>query len=573
MWILPSSDIHLFLAEDLPHVQDLRVFGTDQYMLQPERSQWVEHTINTDCAFTFHPPVLRPQVHVPGAVTQIVSAAAGVVRVTAGTAPGAALFRMDTQIGSPLVAKHLLRVSTHDDVLELMAGQRGALHVGRRGMSHARVVAAAFTVLAATACCAGANRGSSQRDVDLADRYERGDGVPRDFRRAAELLERSCDGGRGVPSACRRLAIARARGRGVPVDRRFGALLTTACERGDWPACGGPVRFDEAKARAACTARSQEACLAVAKHLAWSQSGTAQDERWGYIDAACRAGVLEGCHALAAVGLEPGAEGASIATEKLAAACRRGDVDACKDVGTPIEPRELCAAVDYGACAVVGAAGDDAALERACDDGAVLTACEQIAFRARDADPPDPRALQHLERACRLGSEVACRQSRATDLSTGCAAYDPLRIPSARRRPIPIIRGVDAAGSPWEWKSGTALVVVTKQPATTWDTYAEIADRLRGSVAMAVLIHHMKDMAPAGVLAVRLDAAAGGEPVATTATGAPLDVMDVRTTTKIGDPRIKIMDPQGRTLAILNGTVELNAATFVRCVRSLMAEP
>lgn len=132
MWILPSSDIHLFLAADLPHVQDLRVFGTDQYMIQPERSQWVEHTINADCVFTLNVQKQRPVGHVPGAVTQIVSAAAGVVRVTAGAAPGAALFRMDTQIGSPLVAKHLLRVSTHEDVVELMAGQTSrTLFAGR----------------------------------------------------------------------------------------------------------------------------------------------------------------------------------------------------------------------------------------------------------------------------------------------------------------------------------------------------------------------------------------------------------------------------------------------------------
>ena len=116
-------------------------------------------------------------------------------------------------------------------------------------------------------------------------------------------------------------------------------------------------------------------------------------------------------------------------------------------------------------------------------------------------------------------------------------------------------------------------MVVTKQPKTTWETYAGITNRLRGSAEVAVLIHGRTDAAPAGVSAVRLDAAVGGEPVVTTAPGAAVSVMDVRTTTKLGSPRIKIIDPEGRTRAILDGAVELNASTFVRCVRSVLAEP
>lgn len=186
--------------------------------------------------------------------------------------------------------------------------------------------------------------------LEQAGRYERGDGVARDFRRAAELLEQSCDRGRGNASACRRLAVAQLRGRGVPKQELVGPLLQHACDHGDWLACGVYVPFDETKAQAACDGPQPEACVALASLRSFSQSGTVESERRELLERACQRSVLEGCLELVyPFGDEAAAEFPD-AFERVRVACTRGDVDACAVAGTPIAPRELCAAGDHEAC-------------------------------------------------------------------------------------------------------------------------------------------------------------------------------------------------------------------------------
>lgn len=328
-----------------------------------------------------------------------------------------------------------------------------------------------MATLLAAACCAGANRGGGRADLDLADRYERGDGVPRDFRKAAEVLARSCAEGRGVPSACRRLAFARARGRGVPVDPFVWPQLSTACERGDWLACGGLVGFDEDKAREACSAGSMEACLAVANLSGVSQSGAAQDERWGYIEAACRADVIDACIAIAQTGLDEGDALDDLARERLTVACRRGDVDACAAIGTPQPPRELCDAGDFAACV---AAGDAAALRVACDNRQV-DACEILAFRALETEPPPPGAAELFVRACRFGSVRACDYDRPGQVETGCGdAFTVFVIAPDHRRKIPHLRGRATDGAPWTAPHRPVLVLSDTGgvPSTAYDEVA-----------------------------------------------------------------------------------------------------
>jgi len=431
-----------------------------------------------------------------------------------------------------------------------------ALHVGRGGLPRAGVAAAALAVLAAAACCAGANRGSGHADIDLAARYERGDSVPRDFRKAAELLSRSCSDGRGIPSACRRLALARARGRGVPVDRGGERLLSIACKRGDWLACVGPISFDEDTAEAACRAGKHEACLALANLEAGSDSGAQQDERWGYIEAACRAGVLEGCHALAQVGLDSDDTGAAIATARLTEACRRGDADACDSVGKPIAARELCDAGDYRACAAID---DSGTLALACDNN-VLESCEHLALRAVDAEPADPHAVEYLARACRLGSIKACEYNRPAEIATGCVAYHAYIIAPEHRRKVPHLHGVDATGRPWTAPTGP-LLVLANTGLVLPTAYDEVARHVDIPVVVAADPRTSADPPPLErATPVRLDASFTDEPVVTGAHD--LSVYRVARANSI-------IDRDDVVRAVLWGGPTV-PATFARCVRHLL---
>ena len=130
---MPSSDIHLFLNPELPHFEDLRIFGATQPLETPEVSGWQEHTLNLDCTLTSTARIKRPLDHPPGAVTQLPSATAGVLRVETGGSPGAAIFEVEVRIAPSLSpARQLLRVSTHADVLELINGQNSrTLFAGR----------------------------------------------------------------------------------------------------------------------------------------------------------------------------------------------------------------------------------------------------------------------------------------------------------------------------------------------------------------------------------------------------------------------------------------------------------
>ena len=66
--------------------------------------------------------------------------------------------------------------------------------------------------------------------------YETGEGVPRDFARAAELYRRACEG--GEPLGCTNLGLLYAAGAGVPQDTtRAGGFFRVACEGGEQLGC------------------------------------------------------------------------------------------------------------------------------------------------------------------------------------------------------------------------------------------------------------------------------------------------------------------------------------------------
>jgi len=420
-------------------------------------------------------------------------------------------------------------------------------------------VAGRGVALLAAALCACARGGAGRADLALADRYERGDGVPRDFRKAAALLARSCAEGRGVAAACRRLAFARAQGRGTPVEPFVLPLLTTACQRGDWLACGGMIPFDEPHAQAACDRGDHAACLAITTLWAWSQSGTLDAQRRDYEEAACRAGLLEGCLAIAASGLDGGAPGDEVARERLGAACRGGDADACAAIETPIPPRELCDAGDFAACIVVD---DEAALTIACDNQ-LAEACERLGLRGLEQEPPDPRVAERLERACRLGASTACEYAqRPRDLANGCVGFLTYVIAPDHRRALSRLRGVDAAHQPWTAPAARILVLVDHD-AVPPAAYDEVARHVDVPVFVATA---PDDEAPRGALtrAVRvvIDAALADEPVVT----GRHDVSGHR----IAHTNA-IVDGDGVVRAVFWGLPKM-PVSFARCVRHVLQE-
>lgn len=381
--------------------------------------------------------------------------------------------------------------------------------------------------------------------------------MPRDFRKAAELLARSCADGSGVPSACRRLALAHARSRGVPVDPSVAPLLTAACERGDWLSCGGPIGFDEDRARAACSAGTMEACLVVANLSAGSESGAAQEERWAYIEAACRADVLEGCFAIARTGLDDGDALDDVARERLTVACGRGDVDACEAVGTPIAPRALCDAGDFAACAAVG---DPATLKIACDNLQV-DACEVLAFRALETEPPGPGAAELFTRACRLGSSPACDYRRPEQVETGCGdAFSVFVIGPDDRQRVSRLHGLDAEGRPWTAPAERLLVTADSDNAPD-GAYDEIARR----AGMPVFVSTRSERLP-------------GAPRLERAVRVVIDPSVAREHVASGRHRVgsheiarttAIVDPDGTVRAVFWG-IPKAPVSFARCVRHIV---
>jgi hypothetical protein len=346
-------------------------------------------------------------------------------------------------------------------------------------------------------------------------------------------------------------------------DRNVVDLLTRACERGDWLSCGFPIAFDEAEARAACNGGRHDACMTVAGMSAMSQSGTMQEERWRLITEACGAGLIDACYAMAATGLDDDDDGDRVARAQLDAACKAGEADACAAVDRPLPDRALCDAGDYQACARLGAGGDASALALACEFR-VPDACERIALDAVDSDPPDPRAAEHVARACKLGSETACAyDNRPAEIATGCVAYLPKVIDVARRRKIPILSGTDSGGRRWTAPSGP-LLLLAKSGDIPWATYDDVARRL--DIPVVVSIQGDSTVAPPVLdraAAIILAPAFSSEPVMTPGPNALF--AKIATSDMLIDEHmvVRAVLPRGPRVP----------ATYARCIRALMTRP
>ncbi len=214
------------------------------------------------------------------------------------------------------------------------------------------------------------------------ERYERGEGVPRDFRTAARLYADACRAGCGDLTACHGLLELAIATRGITPTLADLPTAARMCKRGDDTACValallGVVRGVAMPQHLECKPNDRVACEAamwtdVNLHLAPVDGPpdppTADELRHHMTGPAaqlCAMGVADGCVHL----VQPCRDRACIdrsaariqdagvdASPLLAAwqmvdrACTAGDVDACVYAGRPVPAAELCAAGDDDAC-------------------------------------------------------------------------------------------------------------------------------------------------------------------------------------------------------------------------------
>ena len=222
----------------------------------------------------------------------------------------------------------------------------------------------------------------SRFDPTAAERYERGDGVARDFRAAAKLYADACHAGCGDLTACHGLLELAIANRGITPTLADLPIAARMCKRGDATACIslGLLGFDKGVAipkELPCKAGDHIGCeaamwmdtrLSLGPHDGPPEPPTPDELRHdmtGPSAQLCTEGVADGCIHL--VGMctdracideraarlqEAGVDASPLraAWQAVDVACTTGDVDACESAGRPLPKAELCAAGDEDAC-------------------------------------------------------------------------------------------------------------------------------------------------------------------------------------------------------------------------------
>ena len=197
----------------------------------------------------------------------------------------------------------------------------------------------------------GCRGGDFEDCFESAEAYRTGDGVPRDYIRAAEFYELACDGGHA--ESCRRLrslGFQYRDGDGVPQDlARAAELYQHACDGADARACslvgfmyaeGNGVLLDQSRATElygrACEGGDASGCWFLAFSY-YKGEGVPVDraraaELYGR---ACQGGDADGCYSFAVMHDE--GDGVPLdqsrATELYERACAGGSADGCFNLG------------------------------------------------------------------------------------------------------------------------------------------------------------------------------------------------------------------------------------------------
>ena len=294
--------------------------------------------------------------------------------------------------------------------------------------------------------------GSFEDCFELGEAYRKGDGVPRDARRAAEFYERACDG--GYAPGCHNLGKSYTEGEGVGQDWAQAAeLYWRACDGGYAEGCnnlgylyaeGVGVPLDRARAAGlyerACDGGNAEGCYNLGDYYSEGK-GVVQD--WVQVAElyrrACRGEVARGCYKLGFLY----SEGQGVdqdwaqAAELFRRSCGAGNTPGCYNLGFLYsegkgvrqdwaQAAELygrtcdggyakgCYNLGYVYSEGMGVPRDEGRAaqlyQRACDSGDAK-GCYNLGYMYSEGMgvPRDEgRAAQLYQRACEAGEAVGC---------------------------------------------------------------------------------------------------------------------------------------------------------------------
>ena len=265
--------------------------------------------------------------------------------------------------------------------------------------------------------------------------FERGRGVPRDYRKAVEVYRAACHDGCGELASCQRLFRLASDERGVVMPgKEMITLIGHLCDRHDENACIGAVLLglrdetaiphieDKDQQLDTCQKGDLAACQLIMFGASFNFGGssTVEEREQAAAEKACLLGDLDGCNSVAShwqyecegkdviACLDTmGAEEPSLAKEyaqtrdlvkRTITACTDGDPDACHAIDKDIPPPQLCDAGDLDACQKLAKAGDDHAKQIACAAGLDVGCTVKVPAQ------PDARAvgqfLQFARRQC-----------------------------------------------------------------------------------------------------------------------------------------------------------------------------
>jgi TPR repeat protein len=222
--------------------------------------------------------------------------------------------------------------------------------------------------------------GDAQGCIKLGLRYRKGDGVPKDERRATAQFQRACEG--GAAEGCGQLGMSYMVGSGVTQDKRRGvALLEKSCEGGD--AMG---------------------CLILGASYA-NGNGVPKDERRAsaVYEKACEGGQALGCASLG-VSYQHGngvPQDKSRAAALYEKACKGGQALSCGFLGGLYASGQGVPQDERRAAALY---------EKACEGGQALGCSSLGAYYARGRGVPqdERRAAALFEKACEGGQAESC---------------------------------------------------------------------------------------------------------------------------------------------------------------------
>jgi hypothetical protein len=282
--------------------------------------------------------------------------------------------------------------------------------------------------------------------------FERGRGVPRDYRKAVEIYRAACHDGCGELASCQRLFRLAGDDRGVVMPgKEMVTLVGRLCDRHDEYACIASVLVglrderaiphveDKDKLLASCEAGDLAACQLTIFGASFNFGGssTVEEREQTAAQKACLLGDVDGCVTVAKhwqyrcegkdllacldaetaewvkddAGLAKEAAELHDVVKRVITACTDGDRDACEAIGKDIPRTQLCDAGDFDACRKLADDGDAHAKQIACAAG-IDAKCD-----VKVPAQPDARAVGEFLRLARQQCDKDHNQQMCDELA------------------------------------------------------------------------------------------------------------------------------------------------------------